>query len=251
MKIVHSSISENGTIYGQAGDQTGKEVCIRDWWDKGWNKMIRCKSSLDGTKAVQIAKKLAESNLVGYDQGQRNSLYKALKKNGFDVDKYIASGEKTECDCSSFVYAVYCCLYRSLRSDSNAPTTSSWVNFAKNHSDIFTVFTQSKFLRTDANLRAGDLVDKTGSHIIMACGNTNTTATTNAKYYRACAKGFKSVVDALVSVGEKDTSLAHRQRIALANGIIKSLSAFDRVMTAERNKQMRELLEQGKLMKAD
>lgn len=252
MKIVQSSIDEHGNaIGGQAGDQTGFEVYIRDWWDKGWNRMIRCKSSLDGTKAVQIAKKLANSNLIGYDQGDRNTLYRALKKYNFDVDRYIASGEKTECDCSSFLYAVYCCLYRSLRSDANAPTTRTWPDFAKKHSDIFTVFTASKFLRSDTNLRAGDLVDKTGSHIIMACGNANTTASCNAKYYRACRTGYKSIVDALASVGERDTSLDHRRRIALANGIIKSLSPLDRILTDKRNKQMRQLLEAGKLIKVD
>ena len=34
IRIGHASISENGTTSGKAGDQTGKEVCIREWYSK-------------------------------------------------------------------------------------------------------------------------------------------------------------------------------------------------------------------------
>ena len=32
--IGHASISENGTINGKKGDQTGKEVCVRNFYSK-------------------------------------------------------------------------------------------------------------------------------------------------------------------------------------------------------------------------
>ena len=84
------------------------------------------------------------------------------------MDAYIASGVKTETDCSSFVYAVYCCLIPAMRSDANAPTTSTSQSFYKKHG--FKVLTDDKYTKSAANLRRGDLLNKAGSHIVMYCG---------------------------------------------------------------------------------
>ena len=41
VKIGHASIDERGKISGgKAGDQTGKEVCIRDWYNKLVKKYV-------------------------------------------------------------------------------------------------------------------------------------------------------------------------------------------------------------------
>ena len=80
--IVHSSIDENGKARGgAAGDQTSKEVCTRTWYSKPWGMVLRCPDANIAEKARAIAIKLANSNLIGYDQYNRNSLYKELKKN--------------------------------------------------------------------------------------------------------------------------------------------------------------------------
>lgn len=125
MKIVQASISENNTITGNAGDQTGKEVHVGAWYNYPWDIALRYRDSAIAKKAAAVAVKLANSNLVGYDQYQRNTLYDALRRNSWDVDKYIKSGEKTETDCSAFVYAVYCCFIPAMRSNNNAPVTST------------------------------------------------------------------------------------------------------------------------------
>ena len=86
--IVHSSIDENRHARGgKAGDQTGREVCTRSWYSKPWGMVLRCKDAAVAKKARDIAIKLANSNLVGYDQNERNSLYKQLERTGWDVDK--------------------------------------------------------------------------------------------------------------------------------------------------------------------
>ena len=81
--LVHASISENGNAgwdgKAKTGDQTGREVCTRSFYKKPWNVMLRYKDSSVASKASKIAIKLAKSNLVGYDQSERNTLYKALK----------------------------------------------------------------------------------------------------------------------------------------------------------------------------
>ena len=168
--ICHSSIDERGKASGgSSGDQTGREVCTRVWYDKGWNIYIEYPDAKIMAKAAAIAKKLADSGLVGYDQNQRNTLYQQLKKCGWDVDKYIKSGVKTECDCSSFIYAVYCCLIAGMRSDSNAPTTSTMRAMYKKWG--FTVYTAKKYLTSDKYLKTGGILVKESSHTVMAITN--------------------------------------------------------------------------------
>ena len=42
VRIGHASIDENGNASGgRAGDQTGKELCTRDWYTKGWNVLLK------------------------------------------------------------------------------------------------------------------------------------------------------------------------------------------------------------------
>lgn len=178
MKLVHASISENGTDgWGRdakAGDQTGKEVCVRPWYSKPWDIMLRYPDKTIASKAASAAVKLANSNLVGYDQSERNTLYKALKAVNFDVDAYIKSGKKTETDCSAFVYAVYCCFVPGMRSDSNAPVTSTMRNLYSKWG--FVVYTGSSYLN-GSNLNNGDILVKESSHTAMSTDGTNHTPT--------------------------------------------------------------------------
>lgn len=40
-KMVHAAIAENGTIHGQPGDQTGKEICVTTYYDFPWDYVLR------------------------------------------------------------------------------------------------------------------------------------------------------------------------------------------------------------------
>ena len=178
MKIIQASISENGTTKGNAGDQTGKELNIRDWYSRPWDVVIRYKDSEIASKVVESAKILTESNLVGYSQADRNSLYKALKKYNFDIKKYIASDEKTNCDCSSFVYACYACVLPRLRNDNNAPTTHTFIDFFDNYE--FSVFTCEHYVKTTKNLLNGDILLSIGKHTAIVYDDAMTTHYSNS-----------------------------------------------------------------------
>lgn len=57
-KIVHASIDENGTIYGKKpGDQTGREICIRSYYNKPWTAVYRL-SDQGGTTETMITVQL-------------------------------------------------------------------------------------------------------------------------------------------------------------------------------------------------
>lgn len=239
--IVHSSIDEKGQAHGgKAGDQTKKEVCTRSWYNSNWNVCLRHPDKLISRKAASIAKKLADSNLVGYDQYQRNTLYNALVKYGWDVDKYIESGELTECDCSSFMYAVYCCVIPKMRKAGNAPTTRTMRNTFYNAG--FKVLVTNDYLKSDNKLITGDVLVHEGYHTVMNITD-NVAAEPAVKYYPKYEGKSISIVDGLRAVGESNTSLAYRKKIAVVNNIV------DYVGTSKQNGYMLNLLKQGKLVR--
>lgn len=171
MKIVHASISENNDTgwngKAKAGDQTGREVCVREWYNGMWNFVLRHSDANAAAKATEIAVKLAASNLVGYDQSKRNNLYYTLKGYDWDVDRYIRSGVKTSCDCSSFIYACYACVMPQIRSTQNAPVTANMKERYLFYG--FHAFFESKYLLGEVPLRVGDILVKSGSHTVMVC----------------------------------------------------------------------------------
>lgn len=175
MKLVHASISENNDSGwngdSKAGDQTGKEVCIREWYEKPWDFMLHYPDESIAQKAVSAAVKLAKSNLVGYDQSERNTLYNALKHHNFNVDEYIKSGVKTETDCSAFIYAVYCCFIPAMRSNDNAPVTMTMDYLYRQWG--FVKHTGNGYL-TGHNLTPGDILVNELSHTAMVCDDTKT-----------------------------------------------------------------------------
>lgn len=168
--IVHASIGEHkGIKGGAAGDQTGKEVCTRDWYSKPWSYVLRPKDPKMADKAVQIAVSLANSNKVGYDQNQRNTLYNELKKNNFDISRIGLC----ETDCSAFVTACYITAGISqLNYTSNAPTTSTMVK-AFLATGQFEVLSEAKYLKVDMFLKRGDVLVTPGSHTVMVVSVSN------------------------------------------------------------------------------
>ena len=60
---------------GEAGDQTGKELCTRNWYDKGWNVLLRPKSAALAEKSARACEAACANPNIGYDQGGRNTLH--------------------------------------------------------------------------------------------------------------------------------------------------------------------------------
>ena len=202
MKLVHASISETGGSgwdgKAKAGDQTSKEVCVRSWYSKPWDFALRYPDDEIRLKASAAAVKLANSNLVGYDQSERNTLYKALKSCNWDVDAYIKSRKKTETDCSAFVYAVYCCFVPSMRSDSNAPVTSTMRNKYRDWG--FSVITKENAnLSSGFGLTNGDIVVKENSHTAMVT-DTSKKATLNSTTLKYSFTSSKEIDNALTTI---------------------------------------------------
>lgn len=169
MRIGHASIDENGKIKGgKAGDQTGKELCIREWYNKPWNVLLRCKDSAIAEKMAKACEKGCANPNIGYDQNQRNSLRTYAYASNFDLS---AITTPCECDCSSFM--TICCECSGIKipyNGNNAPTTST-MRKAFASTGLFDVLTDSKYLTRTEYLKRGDILIKEGSHTVMVLDN--------------------------------------------------------------------------------
>ena len=172
--IGHASIDENGNAKGgAAGDQTGKEVCTRSWYDKSWDKLIRPKNSAIAEKIAKAMEQACTNNNIGYDQSQRTTLYTKALAAGWDLSRIST---KCETDCSALVAV---CVNAAGVSVSQHMYTGNEANLLKN-TGKFDILTDSKYLKSDTLLKRGDILLKEGSHtvVVLSNGSGATTATT-------------------------------------------------------------------------
>ena len=103
-----ASISEQGTVNGKVGDQTGREVKIGNYYYFGQDVVVRFKSVLRGRKAAKIAKQLANNKAIGYGQSDRAGLYNLAKACNWNTNALIKklATKSVNVDCSSFCATV-------------------------------------------------------------------------------------------------------------------------------------------------
>jgi len=105
--IGHAASDERGKYSGgQAGDQTGLEVCVRTWYNRPWNVVMWARDiKIRESMASAMEKACANPN-IGYDQGtsgnsnDRYSAYNNAAKVNFDLSKISVP---CETDCSNLV----------------------------------------------------------------------------------------------------------------------------------------------------
>ena len=167
VRIGHASIDENGKASGgAAGDQTGKEVVTRNWYNKPWNVLLRPKSVTVAELSARACEAACANPNIGYDQGGRNTLYAKAKAADFDLSAVGAC----ECDCSSLMHVCAIAGGANLEYGSNGYTTRTMVSaFVK--SGDYEKFTDSKYLESDKYLKRGDILVKEGSHTVMVLEN--------------------------------------------------------------------------------
>lgn len=237
MSIVFGSArhDENGKYSGGAvgdslqtavNDYSG-EVSMQTGYvhSKGW-VILRPKSDDLANKLAYAMQVACNNKNIGYDQGNRLGI----------MTYGIETATKTECDCSSLVRACMKHCGVTVGNFTTANAVSTILGSGK--------FTQVAFTSLSA-VQTGDiLVTKTKGHIVICIAGAARGTTTSASYYPKYTGTSTSIVTALKSVGETDTSLTHRKKIATAN----SISNYSG--TAPQNTSMLNLLKAGKLIKA-
>lgn len=167
--IGNASIDERGKISGgAAGNQTGKELCTRNWYAGNWGVLLRCKNEQLANMMAISCERACKNPCIGYDQNQRNSLKTQAMRYDYDLS---AIKTPCECDCSSLM--VVCTETAGIAipySGSNAPTTST-MKQAFLSTGFFEAFTDSKYLTSDKYLKRGDILVRPGHHTVMVLQN--------------------------------------------------------------------------------
>lgn len=178
VKIAHASIDETGRATGgAAGDQTKKEVCTRTYYKASWDAILRPKKAEIAEKSAKFMEDACANNNIGYDQGQRNTLYALAKSVNFDCSKIVV---KCECDCSSLIHVAVIAAGANLKYGSNGFTTRTMVDKLVASGD-YEKLTDSKHLTSDKYLKRGDILVNIGSHTVMVLEDGSGVASVVAK----------------------------------------------------------------------
>jgi len=168
VKVGSARIDENGKAHGgKAGDQTGREVSTQSWYlhSKGW-RVFRAKNPSVAERIAQCMERACKNEKIGYDQYQRNTLYKVAEPLGFDTAKVTTA---CETDCSALVRV--CIAYAGITGLPEGFRTGNMPSNL-NKTGAFTELTGSKYQSQSTYLGRGDiLVTKTNGHTVVVLTN--------------------------------------------------------------------------------
>ena len=165
-KIGHASISESGTINGNPGDSTGKEVYIKENYNISNIDpyiVLRPKNTSIATGSIAACVAGCENDHIGYSQSGRNTLYNLAKTVDFNL-----AAVATDCntDCSAFMTVCAIAGGAKITYGSNAPTTSN-MRARFSQSGDYEVLTSTKYTESTDYLKPGDILVHEGTHTVM------------------------------------------------------------------------------------
>lgn len=157
-KISNSGYDENRkTKGGKAGDQTGHEWKIINWYNRPWNVVLRYPDKKVRQLIAEYGIQAANNNKIGYDQSDRYTYWAALQKAGYVPSKVTIA---CEADCSAGVIANikavgYTLGIKKLQTIGASYTGNMKAGFK---AAGFEVLTDSKYLKDSSYLVPGDIL---------------------------------------------------------------------------------------------
>lgn len=143
---------------GKAGDQTGEEWKITEWYNRPWNCVLRYPDAKVRALIADKAEKAAKNDHIGYDMYQRYTFFAELEKVGWDPAKITTD---CEADCSSGITAIVRAIGFELgiKKLQLIPETTYTENMKNNFEKAgFEVLTGQKYTKSQANLLRGDIL---------------------------------------------------------------------------------------------
>ena len=165
IKIGQASRDERGRYSGGlAGDQDGREVAIREWYNRPWNKILRARNTAVAGRIAAAMEDACRNDNIGYDQYERTTLYDLCKANGWNVK---AVNKPCETDCSALV--AVCVNAAGVRVPGSIYTGNESAALLK--TGEFELFDAPKYLMTDEYLKRGDILLYEFHHTAIALEN--------------------------------------------------------------------------------
>ncbi|MBR0161905.1 MAG: N-acetylmuramoyl-L-alanine amidase [Oscillospiraceae bacterium] len=162
--ISNSGSDENGAYSGgQAGDQTGKEWRMRDWYSRPWTCVLRYPDQKVALKLAQLAIDAALNDHIGYDQSQNRTYLTQLKSVGWEPSRITANCE-ADCSagvCANVTAAGYLLGIKVLQNHTGTYTGNMRSALTKAG---FQLLTDSKYLTSGEYLLPGDILLNDGHH---------------------------------------------------------------------------------------
>lgn len=171
VKISNSGSDEHGNYKGgTAGDNTGKEWYIRDWYNRPWNCVLRHPDPEVRACLADLATKAANNNRIGYDQYQRQTYWNELQKVNYDPSKITVA---CEADCSAGVIANVKAAGHLLGREELQGITCTYTGNMRSGLKAagFACLTESKYLTGSSYLVAGDILLNDAHHTATAVTN--------------------------------------------------------------------------------
>ena len=164
--IGHARISEKGTIEGVAGDQTGHEVEVSEWYSGGWLAVYRPNNETDAERIASTCEACCRNDKIGYNQNERLTLYTEAVKHAYRINEITVP---CNTDCSALVSV---CVNAAGISVSREMTTRNEDTVLMG-TGRFTRLQANKFLNESGNLKRGDILRKSGHTAIVVQGGAN------------------------------------------------------------------------------
>lgn len=142
---------------GAAGDQTGGEVAITNWYNRPWNVILRPKRTTAALDIAEAAEAICKNDMIGYDQGQRTTLYDAALAAGWDFSKI---DKPVETDCSAMI--AVCVNAAGIKVSKDIYTGNERQALLK--TGEFLEITNGTILTSDTQLMRGDILLYEGHH---------------------------------------------------------------------------------------
>lgn len=207
IRIGSARIGETGGYNQIAGNQTGNELSMQDYYNhrKQWD-VIRLKNKSQRVLIAKAMIKAINNKNIGYDMRNRLSLLNACASFNYDPSKVKVP---CECDCSSLVRV--CIAYATGKLLPNFHTANE--RDVCLNSGLFDTFK----LTDKSQLVVGDILcTRTQGHtvVVLETDNENVSRETYTKY----TGNSNSIIDALNSL-KIDSSLSNRIKLANKNNI--------------------------------
>ena len=220
VKLSNCGHDENGRYAGgKAGDQTGTEYQIINWYNRPWMCVLRFEDSKVASLIADMAEKAAKNDLIGYDQGtagntnDRYTFWQHLKASNYDPAQITVA---CETDCSASTAAIikgagYRLNLPKLKAVSIYLTTYNMRKALK--AAGATVLTDEKYLTSGDYLKAGDILLNDNHHVAIAV-----TSGPKAESVKKVSENTYQFTPETVKAGDKNTSVLLLQEILRARG---------------------------------
>ena len=229
VKISNCGHDEHGRYAGgKAGDQTGTEYQIMNWYSRPWLCVLRFNDAKIAAMIADMATKAAQNNLIGYDQGtagnsnDRYSFWQHLKASNYDPAQITVACES---DCSASTAAIvkgagYRLNNAKLKAVSIYLTTRNMRAAMK--AAGAKVLTDSKYLTSGDYLKAGDILLNDNHHVAIAVttgakANTLSTSTALSKTPKWVGKVTATKLNVRKWAGTENTQLKSYPTLAKGN----------------------------------